>query len=228
MMSSRFAQEKDLSRAVRVSWLGHAMFLLEDGAGHRVVTDPYGEGVGYTLPQVEADIVLVSHDHFDHANVGAVKGDPQVVSDPSPRNVDGVEIEGFATYHDESGGKERGPNIVFRWRMQGLTFVHLGDIGHMLSEEQQKELRGADVLFVPVGGTFTVDDAGAAELVTALAPRIAIPMHFRNEACSFPILNEEPFLARFQHVERVGKSPAYISADDLPEPTLVLVLDYLS
>lgn len=227
-MSSRYAQEKDLSRAVRVSWLGHAMFLLEDGAGHRLVTDPYGEGVGYSLPSVEAGIVLVSHDHFDHANAGMIKGNPQVVREPSPRNIDGVEIEGFATYHDDSGGKERGSNLIFRFRMQNLTFVHLGDLGHMLAEDLQEKLRGADVLFVPVGGTFTVDDAGAAELVAALAPRIAIPMHFRNAACSFPILTEEPFLERFSRVERAGKSPVYISAEDLPEPTLVLVLDYLA
>ncbi len=227
-MSSHYAQEKDLSQAVRISWLGHAMFLLEDGAGHRLVTDPYGEGVGYTLPQVEADIVLVSHDHFDHANVSMVKGNPQVVSDPTPRDIDGVEIEGFATYHDGSAGKERGPNLVFRFRMQGLTFLHMGDIGHMLPDDLREALRGADVLFVPVGGTFTVDDAGAAELVAALAPRIAIPMHFRNAACAFPILTEEPFLARFPRVEKAGKNPVYISAGDLPEPTLVLVLDYLA
>ncbi len=226
-MSSHFTQEKDLASAVRVSWLGHAMFLLEDGSGHRVVTDPYGEGVGYALPSVEADIVLVSHDHFDHANVDLVKGNPVLVREAGRREIDGVVIEGFPTFHDPSGGKERGPNIVFRIRMQGLTFVHLGDLGHLLEEGLASELRGADVLFVPVGGTFTVDDAQAAELVKALAPRIAVPMHFRNSGCSFPILTEEPFVSRFDRVERVGKRPVYITPGELPDPTLVLVLDFL-
>lgn len=224
-MGSLFTEEKDLSSAVRVSWLGHAMFLLED-AGHRLVTDPYGEGVGYDLPRVEAGIVLVSHDHFDHANVGLVKGNPVVVKETGIHEIDGMRVEGFATYHDPSGGKERGPNIVFRVSMQGMTFVHLGDLGHIPGEDLLSELRGPDVLFVPVGGTFTVDDAQAAELVKALSPHIAVPMHFRNRACNFPILTEEPFLSRFEHVERVGKSPVYIDPGALPEPTLILVLDF--
>ncbi|MBC7254080.1 MAG: MBL fold metallo-hydrolase [Actinobacteria bacterium] len=226
-MSSQFTQERDLSSAVRVSWLGHAMFLLEDGSGHRLVTDPYGEGVGYSLPRVEADIVLVSHDHFDHNNVDLVKGNPVVVREAGRKEIDGVLVEGFPTFHDASGGKERGRNLIFRIRMQGLTFIHLGDLGHLLEEEPASELQGADVLFVPVGGTFTVDDAQAAELVRALAPRVAVPMHFRNSGCSFPILTEEPFLSRFNRVERVGKKPVYIAPGELPEPTLILVLDYL-
>lgn len=227
-MTSPFTAEKDLRSAVRVTWLGHAMFLLEDGSGHRVITDPYGEGVGYKPRRVEADIVLVSHNHFDHAATDLVSGNPEIVREPSPRTIDGIEIVGVPTFHDQSGGKERGPNIAFRLRMQGLTFVHLGDLGHSLGEKEVSELRGADVLFVPVGGTFTVDDAQAAEVVEALAPRIAIPMHFRTSACSFPILTEEPFLARFRKVERAGKSTVYLSPGELPEPTLVLVLDFAS
>ncbi|MGQ9474856.1 MAG: MBL fold metallo-hydrolase [Actinomycetota bacterium] len=226
-MDSRFTEEKDLSSAVRVSWLGHAMFLLEDGSGHRLVTDPYGEGVGYNLPSVEANIVLVSHDHFDHANVDLVKGNPVLVREAGRREIDNVVVEGFPTYHDSSGGKERGANIVYRVSMQGLNFVHLGDLGHILPEDLVVQLKGADVLFIPVGGTFTVDDAQAAEVVKALSPRIAVPMHFRNSACNFPILNEEPFLARFERVERVGKKPVYIDPGSLPEPTLILVLDFI-
>lgn len=203
------------------------MFLLEDDSGTRVVTDPYGEGVGYSLPQVEAEVVLVSHDHFDHGNASMVKGNPQVIREPGPRQIDGLHVEGFSTFHDSKGGSERGGNVVYRWRMKGITFVHLGDLGHTLGEELVRELKGPDVLFVPVGGTFTVDDGQAAEVVGALSPRIAIPMHFRNSACNFPILTVEPFLSRFQRVERAGKNPVYISADDLPEPTLVLVLDFL-
>ena len=227
-MASMYTEKGDLAQAVSVSWLGHAMFLLEDAEGHRLVTDPYGEGVGYSLPEVAADIVLVSHDHFDHANVDLVKGSPAVVSDASPREVAGISIQGFPTFHDDGGGAERGSNIVYRWRMSGMTFVHLGDLGHVLREDTAAGLAGTDVLFVPVGGTFTVDDSGAAQVVEAISPRIAIPMHFSNAACSFPILTEEPFTARFERVEKVGKSPVYLSAERLPEPILVLVMDYLS
>jgi L-ascorbate metabolism protein UlaG (beta-lactamase superfamily) len=224
-MASTYTEERDLERAVRVSWLGHSMFLIEDG-GHRLVTDPFAEGVGYELPDVEADIILVSHDHFDHSNIDLVKGDPVVIRDAAPREVDGIKISGFPTHHDASGGEERGSNIVYRWGMQGITFVHLGDLGHALQDALAAELAGADVLFVPVGGTFTVDDAGAYEVVAALSPRIAVPMHFRNSACVFPIQTEEPFTSRFGNVEEVGRSPLYLFAENLPDPTLILVMDY--
>lgn len=220
--------ERPLTEAVRVSWLGHAMFLLEDGEGNRLVTDPYGDGVGYALPSVEANIVLVSHDHFDHGNVGLVKGNPVVVREAGEHEAGGVKITGFSTFHDTSGGGERGSNVVFRWRMQGLTFVHLGDLGHPLDSGLASALKGVDVLFVPVGGTFTIDDAQAAALVEELAPRIAVPMHFRNSGCSFPILTVEPFSSRFNRLQKVGSSPLYLAPGGLPEPTLVLVMDFLS
>ncbi|NPV58294.1 MAG: MBL fold metallo-hydrolase [Actinobacteria bacterium] len=227
-MTVDYTVERPLEEAVRVSWLGHAMFLLEDGAGNRLVTDPYGEGVGYSLPSVEAGIVLVSHDHFDHGNVNLVKGNPVVIREAGSHEAGGIPITGFSTFHDASGGKERGQNIVYRWKMQGLTFVHLGDLGHPLDPELASALQGSDVLFVPVGGTFTIDDAQAAALVQELAPRVAVPMHYRNSGCSFPILTEEPFTSRFTRVERVGKSPVYFAPGELPEPTLVLVMDFLA
>ncbi len=227
-MTIDFTAERPLTEAVRVSWLGHAMFLLEDGAGNRLVTDPYGEGVGYDLPSIEAGIVLVSHDHFDHGNVGLVRGNPVVVREAGEHEIKGLRITGFSTFHDASGGGERGGNVVFRWEMQGLTFVHLGDLGHALDSALVSALKGADVLFVPVGGTFTIDDAQAAALVEELAPRLAVPMHYRNSGCSFPILTEEPFTSRFERVQRVGKSPVYLAPGELPEPTLVLVMDFLS
>ncbi len=227
-MTIDFTAERPLTEAVRVSWLGHAMFLLEDGAGNRLVTDPYGDGVGYPLPGVEAGIVLVSHDHFDHGNVSLVKGDPVVVREAGEHKVGGISVIGFPTFHDASGGGERGGNVVFLWDMQGVTFVHLGDLGHALDPAIASRLKGADVLFVPVGGTFTIDDAQAAALVEEIAPRIAVPMHYRNSACSFPILTEEPFASRFTRVQRVGRSPVYLAPGELPEPTLVLVMDFMS
>jgi L-ascorbate metabolism protein UlaG (beta-lactamase superfamily) len=227
-MTSPLTTEKDLSKAVRISWFGHAMFLFEDGAGHRLVTDPYADYVGYPLPDVAADVVLVSHDHADHSNVGLVKENPAVLSSAGAQELGGVTVTGFSTFHDERRGAERGPNVIFRWGMQGLTFVHLGDLGHMLEGNLVKELSGADILFVPVGGTFTIDDAGAEEVVKMLGPRIAVPMHYRTEACGFPVNTEEPFAARFDHVERTGKQPVYISREDLPEPTLILIMDYIA
>ncbi len=227
-MISPLTTEKNLTEAVRVSWLGHAMFLLEDGLGTRLVTDPFDAHVGYALPDVTADIVLVSHDHADHSHVDLVKGDPVVVRDASPREVKGLKISGLPTFHDSSRGSERGANTAFRWEMQGLTFVHLGDLGHPVDAVSAPQLVGAHVLFVPAGGFFTLEPDDAAAVVRALAPRIAIPMHFRNAACSFPIETEERFVSHFSAVERSGKAPVYIPNDLPPGETVLLVMDYLA
>jgi len=227
-MSSELVEPREGKDVVKVSWLGHAMFLLEDGEGKRLVTDPYDSQVGYRVPDIAADVVLVSHDHFDHNNVRAVKGNPQVVKGPGEVEVAGIRIRGFSSYHDAKGGAERGPNTVYRFTMGGMDFVHLGDLGHLPDRDLAERITGADVLFVPVGGTFTIDDEQAEELVKMLAPRIAVPMHFRNKACAFPIKTVDPFLQRFDRVERAGRGPLYLARGVLPDPTTVVLLDYSS
>jgi L-ascorbate metabolism protein UlaG (beta-lactamase superfamily) len=211
-----------------VSWFGHAMFLLEDVDGNRLVTDPYNEYVGYKLPVIAADIVLVSHDHGDHSNVDLIKENPVIIRGATSQEINGITITGFPSHHDAHDGVERGPNIIFRWEMQGLIFVHLGDLGHLVEGELAETLSGADVLFIPVGGTFTVEDAQAEIVVKTLRPRIAIPMHYSTPDCTLPLQTEEPFATRFDHVERIGKQPLYISKDNLPEPTRILIMNYIS
>jgi L-ascorbate metabolism protein UlaG (beta-lactamase superfamily) len=225
---SQYTEISGPANSVRISWMGHAMFLLEDIEGNRLVTDPYNEYVGYKLPDIEANIVLVSHDHGDHSNVDLVKGNPVIKHDVIAQEIKGIMITGFSSHHDSHEGTERGSNVIFRWEMQGLVFIHLGDLGHVIEGNLVGELSGADVLFVPVGGTFTIEDSQAEQVVKTLGPRIAVPMHYRTPVCSLPLQTEEPFVARFDHVERTGKQPLLISKGNLPEPIRILVMDYLS
>lgn len=227
-MTSTFATASDPSKSVKVSWYGHSMFLLDDGQGHRLLTDPFADYVGYSLPQVEADVVLVSHEHADHSNVGMVEGSPIVVRSATSQEVGGVHIEGYSTYHDDREGALRGQNIVFRWNMQDLTFIHLGDLGHNLNVDLVEKLANPDVLFIPVGGNFTIDDAQAEGVVRTLGAHVAVPMHFKNSACDFPIQAVEPFLNRFENVSLMGNQPAFFSRDNIPQATQILLMDYLS
>lgn len=211
----------------RISWFGHAMFLVEDDRGMRLVTDPFDPQIGYGFPEMEASVVLVSHEHFDHNYVGGIKGSPVVIKGVGENTVGGMKIEGIPSFHDSSGGKERGENVIYLWELAGLSFVHLGDLGHVLSADVTQRIRGVDVLFVPVGGTFTIDARVAARLVKEVAPHVAIPMHFKTPALGFPIAGVDPFVAEFEGVERVGKSSIYLNRETLPEATRVVVLDYL-
>lgn len=223
-----FSRENVSPPYISIGWYGHAMFLLQDDRGLRVVTDPYDPSIGYPFPDVQADVVLVSHDHYDHNNATAVGGDPTVISGEGQKEAAGLAFTGIPTYHDSSGGSERGPNIAFRWEMGGLELAHLGDIGHELSPEQAERLQGLDVLMLPVGGTFTIDDEQAFRLVEVLKPRLVIPMHYRTELLSFPIKGVEPFLSRFSEVIEGGNGHAFISREILPEETRVLVLGYIT
>lgn len=185
---------------MRIEWLGHACFLITSGGGTRIVTDPFNEEVGYPLPRVEADIVTVSHQHFDHNAVAVVGGRPRVVEGPGDHRPEGVSVRGVSTFHDQEEGRKRGTNTVFVITVDGLNVCHLGDLGHLLSPEQVRLIGPVDVLLVPVGGTYTIDAAEAAETVTALRPRVVIPMHYKTGYINFPITGVDEFTGRFEQV----------------------------
>ncbi len=226
-MSEAYLSEDSSPGAVKVTWLGHSQFLFEDGQV-ALLTDPYGEGVGYQLPSVAADIVLVSHGHHDHNNFARVGGDPEVLEDARvSRTVKGIPINGIETAHDDKDGAERGANWVFLWEMQGIKFVHMGDIGHKPSSLQAAAIGRPDVLFLPVGGVYTVDGAGAAQVAEALQPKLVIPMHYKTPDCLIPFDEVEDFTRHFSRIERAGKQPIWLRKETLPEDLLVLVMNYI-
>ena len=221
-------EKKGLVNSIRITWFGHSMFLLED-ADTKLLFDPFlSEMVGYGRPDVEADVVLVSHGHRDHNNVDIVKGNPVVISKLGSYDRDHVRITGLQAYHDASSGSERGPDVIFRVEMNAMVFVHLGDLGHIPTGELITQLSGSDVLFVPVGGVFTIDADAAAEVVNTLSPRIAIPMHYGTPEGKIPLDTEESFIKHFDNVERIDRGPIYLNKEELPEPTLILVMAYVT
>lgn len=186
--------------AMKIKWLGHACFLITTTGGIRIVTDPFNEEVGYPLPHVEADIITVSHQHFDHSAVSVVGGRPQVVEGPGEHRLEGVSVRGVSTFHDKEEGRKRGTNTVFVIAVDGLNVCHLGDLGHLLSPEQVSLIGPVDVLLIPVGGTYTIDAWEAAETVAALRPRVVIPMHYKTDYINFPITGVDEFTGNFKQV----------------------------
>lgn len=211
---------------MKIKWLGHSCFLITSKGGVRILTDPFDEQVGYELPAVEADIVTSSHDHFDHNHFGVVKGNFKRIDKPGKHSEQGVEIYGVKTCHDESGGSKRGQNIIFKYNIDGLRLCHCGDLGHVLSPEQVKEIGEVDVLLIPVGGTFTVDAAGAFEVVKQLKPAVTIPMHFKTPDTEFTIDGVDKFFAVAGGGEKMDSQEIEIDKDSLGSFPKVLVLDY--
>ncbi len=215
---------------MKVKFLGHSAFLITADDGTKIITDPYEPGgydgaIGYGSIKDEADIVTLSHDHADHADVESLPGSPQVVTSPGPKSVEGIEFNGIATYHDDQNGAERGENTIIKMEVSGIKVCHVGDLGHDLSQEQVNEIGEVDVLMAPVGGVFTIDTQGADRLCQALNPKVFIPMHFKTEKCGFPLAEVDDFLGGKERVERSGSSEVELSTALLPEPTRIVVLE---
>ncbi|MFQ9445356.1 MAG: MBL fold metallo-hydrolase [Vescimonas sp.] len=171
-----------------ITWLGHSCFRLES-AGYGLVIDPYRVVAGYPPLRVEANAVYISHHHFDHDCLEAVT--------LLPGGENPFTVETFSTFHDDCQGALRGDNTVHIFRAEGMTVVHLGDLGCALTAAQEEKISGCDALMLPVGGTYTIDAAAAAELVGRLHPRLVLPMHFRRGEQGFPELTTlEDFLSR--------------------------------
>lgn len=174
---------------MRISWLGHACFVVESN-GYEIVLDPFKDVPGCKNTAVTVDHVLCSHEHFDHSYCEELT---LRQGGESPFAVTVVD-----TFHDEQQGSLRGTNKIHQLSAEGMRVVHLGDLGHPLSEAQAESLRGCDVLLIPVGGFYTIDAAVAADTVAQLQPRVVIPMHYRGEGFGFdPIDTVDTFLAGF-------------------------------
>ena len=181
---------------MRIKWLGLASFLITSDNGTKIITDPYETGgeLSYGEIKESADIVTVSHEHFDHNNVSTVQGNPRALREPGQFNVKQISFRGVASLHDDVGGKARGKNNIFCFEIDGLRVCHLGDLGHQLSNDQVSEIGPVDVLLVPVGGVYTIDAKVATELCKLLKPKDIVPMHYRDGKCNLPIAGVDEFL----------------------------------
>ena len=138
----------------------------------------------------------------------------------------GIPIKGIATFHDPSKGSERGANTIFSFKVDGIQVCHLGDLGHVLSQEERTEIGPVDVLIAPVGGFYTIDAKEATRVAEMMKPKILIPMHFKTEKCGFPIAPVEDFLKGKTRVKRAGASEATFDKASLPQQMEVLVLTH--
>ncbi|CUH96794.1 hypothetical protein P22_2905 [Propionispora sp. 2/2-37] len=210
---------------MKIKWLGHSCFLLTADNGVKVLTDPFDSSVGYAVPQVTADIVSTSHDHFDHNNIEAAQGDFFLVNQSGHFSHKGIDITGVAAFHDDNHGAQRGRNIIYKFVVDGVHICHCGDLGHILTQEQVQEIGHVDILLIPVGGFYTIDCNQAVEVVKMLQPAVVIPMHFKTPAIQLPIEGVEPFLERMGGV-RLERQEVEYDKKSVGQTPGVIVLEY--
>jgi L-ascorbate metabolism protein UlaG (beta-lactamase superfamily) len=202
---------------IQVRWHGHSCFEIKNEL--TIITDPHdGKSIGIPAPNVEGDIILVSHDHYDHNSVKSVeKYDSKIIRDERKRNISNVIIRGVKTYHDENFGENRGENIIYKFLLNDINFCHLGDLGHKISDEVNKKIGDVDILFTPIGGNFTIDHQNAWYNINLIKPKIIIPMHYKIGGLSLPIDGAEKFLdSSSLKILKVGNEIDF-EKEDLPE-----------
>ena len=161
-----------------ISYLGHSSFRIRF-KNTFVVTDPYDSAkVGLKMPKVTANIVTISHDHFDHNHLANVQDYKKVVAGPGEYEIMDVSILGYPSFHDGKKGKDRGKNTIYVFETEGLRVCHLGDLGHTLKDKVVDKIGDIDILMIPVGGEYTIGPSEALEIVRAIEPNIIIPMHY--------------------------------------------------
>jgi len=200
-----------------VEWYGQTAFRLST-AEQSVAIDPFADmsamaasrGMQFDYPpiaDVEADLLLVTHEHMDHNGVEAIGGDPAILRSTAGTLESPLgEVTAIASEHDEQAGTARGPNTIFVLELDGLRVCHFGDFGQRaLREEQAAAIGAVDLLILPVGGGPTIGAEQAAAIVERLAPRWVVPMHYRTPRIGF-LETADEFLERSAHVERLAQS----------------------
>lgn len=213
---------------MKLTWLGHSSFRLEESTGTSVVTDPFHPYVGYEMPNVEADIVTISHGHQDHSYLSAISGNPTVIRNAGFYEIGGVHMLAQKSFHDGSKGAERGSNLLFKFRMDGVEVCHMGDVGEECSVMLVESIMPVNVLLIPVGGKYTIDAEQAKEYVDRIMPDVVIPMHYKTKDCDFDIDKVNEFLSFFEDDDIVyvdSNTVEFDRADFDGESTKVLVLE---
>ena len=172
---------------MRIEWIGHACFKLTLESGVRVFTDPYDESVGIAMIPLKADVITMSHEHHDHNETAQIIGEPVILHGDEPLSLGGLTISAHASFHDDAQGAKRGQNFIRVFECEGLKVVHMGDQGCMLSGEILRAIEGADVMLIPVGGTYTLDAKEAKEVIVRAKPACVVPMHVKTAHCPYPI-----------------------------------------
>lgn len=178
---------------MKIEWLGLSCFKITSN-GASVVLDPFTGVRGYGEVHTLAGLALKSHDHGDHAFLEGVElvDEPQGVFD----------VTKLASFHDDVGGKKRGPNVIHVLSAEGLRVAHLGDLGHLPDEALVDALKGVEVLLIPVGGFFTIDAKTAKTIADQIAPKAIVPMHYREGECGHAVIGTlDEFLSLYNKEE---------------------------
>jgi L-ascorbate metabolism protein UlaG (beta-lactamase superfamily) len=212
---------------MNISWYGHSCFQCQfnlNGENVNLVIDPYSPNIGLKLPTLTTDFALVTHQHEDHNHIEALRftNGTMVVDSPGEYEIRNVFVHGMASFHDDEQGKDRGLNVIYKIKAEGISIAHLGDLGCDLSSEQLENLENVDILLIPVGGKYTIDAKKAAHLIKQIDPKIVIPMHYKTAGSKIDIDDLQPFVKEMGLGEYTAEPSLKINASQLVNENVIV------
>ena len=227
---------------MKITFYAHASFRLEADS-LAVVTDPYTPGPkpgsGFNPIDEPADIVIMSSstDTF-HSDPSHVRGEPIVIDalelPPEGTTVKGVPIRAFPAMEsmtfDFQGEFGRNPdaNALYLFTLGELRVLHLGDTGNPIPPEHLDALRGnVDIMLALAGAHATIAYYDLDAAITAIGPRVIIPMHYCHPRGWLQIEPVDAFLQRYPNdmITRVGDTHLKLTPDTLPSEQHIFVLE---
>ena len=233
---------------MNIFWHGQSCFQIIASRGKNnqvsIIIDPFDETLGLRVPKLEADILLVSHNHCDYNNVKAVSPStgsgqaPFLISGPGEYEIKDVFVQGISSFHDSSQGKERGQNTIYTIDSEDFRLCHLGDFGQKeLTEEQLEKIGEVDILMIPIGGVYlpdlpsatrrqagTISAEEALKIMAQIEPKITIPMHYQIPKLKLKLDSLDKFLKNLgiKSIESLAKLS--IKKKDLSEEEAKIIV----
>jgi L-ascorbate metabolism protein UlaG (beta-lactamase superfamily) len=191
----------------------------------KIAIDPFDKSIGLKLPKVEAQILLITHNHLDHSNKKAINGSPFLIETPGEYETKGVYIKGVQGFHDDSQGKEKGKVVFYIIEVENIRICHLSDIGQKeLTSEQIEQIGNIDILMIPVGGVYTLDAKQAANIISQIEPKIVIPMHYQVPNLNLKLDSLDQFLKEIGSPNAEPQKKFKIKVSDIPKETMQTVV----
>jgi len=214
-----YAAEPD----VTIEFFGHNFFQITSSKGTKIITDPVAPGF-YPTPNVSPHAVTVGREHPNHNYVELAQGKPVILRglgnygaewNKISTTVRDILVYTVPVYQQQFGNALKGAAFVFD--LGAICVAHLGDLSHKLTEEQIKAFGKVDIAMIPIGGMFTMPPDTAREVLQQLKPKIAIPMHYReNTALLDMFVKGYPNKYLNTHISTFSKMA-------LPPPTQIVV-----
>ncbi|WP_252231769.1 MBL fold metallo-hydrolase [Clostridium sp. ZBS15] len=198
---------------MKLTWYGHSCFLITSNNGKRILIDPFDDSIGYNNDFLHSDIIVISHNHFDHSFLKENDSNVKIINTTGVFDFDFIHIEGSSSFHDKYNGLKRGPNIIYTFTLDKLKICHLGDLGHIPLDLISTKLENIDILLVPIGGHFTLNGSEGAKISKLISPKYIIPIHYKTFKSMLYLDDPKNFLISMDNVEKINSNA--LTSDDL-------------